>query len=125
MGYSVVIRGACNEEPDLLQVGCRGGSGAAARAIVPPRTCSAPRSIRCGAGAGGHISVEVASTHDTGCFMLLCWLYSAPGEADHDGSSFSLGLSCSLAFLCRVSEGGQEKTGQGGVKEMVGSSNWK
>lgn len=48
--------------------------------------------------------------HDAGCFMLLCWPYSAPGDADRNGSRFSLGLSCSLAFLGRESDGGQEKT---------------
>ena len=113
MGYSIVITGACNEEPDLLQVGCRGGSGAAGRAIMPCHACSALYSVRSGAWAGGHVSVELASTCDAGCFMLLCWLYSAPGEADHNGSSFSLGLSCSLAFLSRKSEGGQEKAVRG------------
>lgn len=66
--------------------------------------------VRCGPWAGGHVLVELASMHDAGCFMLLCWPYSAPGDADRNGSRFSLGLSCSLAFLGRESDGGQEKT---------------
>lgn len=70
-------------------------------------------SIRHGAWADGHVLVVLASTRDVGFFMLLCWLYSVPGEADRNGSSFSLGLSRSLAFLIGESEGGQEKTAQG------------
>lgn len=40
--------------------------------------------------------------------MLLC--YSAPDEADQNGSS--LGLSFNLAFLSREFEGAQERTSQ-------------
>lgn len=41
--------------------------------------------------------------------MLLC--YSAPDEADQNGSS--LGLSCTLAFLSREVGGAQGRTSQG------------
>lgn len=79
------------ELPSKSQTCCRWGSGEGACSLclhtLSCLICS--YSVRCGAWADGHVLVELASTRDIGFFMLLCWLYPVPGEADHNGSSFS------------------------------------
>lgn len=63
---------------------------------------------------------------------LLCWLYSAPGEADHHRSSFSRGLSCSLAFpqqeaweRARENSARESRKWQGaGIESDAGVCSW-
>ena len=89
MGYSIVVTGSWSQSGRRWGVGV--GSGAAACAVMPCSACY----------ARGHISVVMAIARDSGRFVplcCLCWLCSAPGEADHDGSSFSLGLSRQPCF---------------------------